>query len=86
MPIVEPHRYADTPIFRTMLYEREGRFPGTPEGEEPIETPEYLDEPQKVVEPTTVTPSGQAPSSLVPIRTLAALVPVMPVQPDGKKS
>lgn len=36
MPIVQPDQYAETPIFREMLQEREGRFPGTPEGEEDL--------------------------------------------------
>lgn len=31
MTRVEPHLYMDTPIFRGLLYERDGRFPGTPE-------------------------------------------------------
>lgn len=46
MTRVEPHLYYDTPIFRGMLYEREGRYPGTPEGE-----PEYA----PVVLPEVVT-------------------------------
>lgn len=72
MPIVEPHLYADTPIFREMLYERQGRFPGTPEGTEPPE------EPQGAV----VTPEGPSDGdggAQVPIPLGKALVPVKPL-------
>jgi len=75
MPIVRPHEYADTPIFREMLYEREGRFPGTPEGQEPPEEPE---EPQGAI----VTPDGPSDDdtgALVPVPLSKALVPVEPV-------
>lgn len=72
MPIVEPHLYADTPIFREMLYEREGRFPGTPEGEEPLPEVELSTpvEPVQVVKLSEravykVTPIG--PENLKPV-------------------
>lgn len=53
---VEPHLYADTPIFRGMLYERDGRYPGTPEGEEDLPEVELITLPPEQVAPgSTVT-------------------------------
>lgn len=79
MPIVKPHEYADTPIFREMLYEREGRFPGTPE------SPEEPDEPQGAV----VTPDGPSDGSqgaALPIPLSKALVPVQPIPPVAESA
>jgi hypothetical protein len=72
MPIVKPHQYADTPIFREMLYEREGRFPGTPEGEEPPEDPTGA-----VVGPEG--PSDDDEGATIPIPLGNALMPVKPL-------
>jgi hypothetical protein len=78
MPIVKPHEYADTPIFREMLEERQGRFPGTPQGSEPPEPPEEPEEPQGAV----VTPDGPSDDdegTKKPIPLSQALIPVQPV-------
>lgn len=72
MPIVKPHLYQDTPIFREMLYEREGRFPGTPKGTEPPEEPE---EPQGAVV-TPEGPSDDGEGARAPIPLSQALTPV----------
>lgn len=80
MPIVEPHLYADTPIFREMLYEREGRFPGTPEGEG---GPEDSGAPVTPSEP--LDPSGDSSAKLVPVPLAKkAVVPVEPVPIEPK--
>lgn len=75
MPIVEPHLYADTPIFREMLYEREGRFPGTPKGRGP-EGPEDL----PIAVTTPVEPSGDAGGRLLPVPLNKAVIPVQPIE------
>lgn len=80
MPIVKPHQYADTPIFREMLYERDGRFPGTPEGTEPPEEPE---EPQGAVV-TPEGPSDDSGSAVIPLSK--ALVPVQPIEPAAESA
>jgi hypothetical protein len=72
MPIVEPHLYADTPLFREMLYEREGRFPGTPEGEEDL--PEVQ---------LCVSEPMPEDTQVVPVITLQkAMYRVRPIGPD----
>lgn len=74
MPIVEPHLYADTPIFREMLYERDGRFPGTPEEGEggEVYTPEPLPD----------LPPGRYAASLIQVLPLG-LKPLIQIEtPD----
>lgn len=70
---VEPHWYRDTPIFREMLYERMGRFPGTPEG--------WDDGP----EPGGVLVRPQGPKSPTDtlVRRLVPVTPVFPVAPPS---
>ncbi len=76
MTRVEPWRYADTPIFRGMLYERDGRFPGTPEGEEELAvyTPILLPE---------GPPSGLL-TRVVPLGMKQVLIPVP--MPDSEET
>lgn len=76
---VEPHLYHDTPIFRELLYDRGGRYPGTPEGEE--ELPEVVLT-QEVPEDVQ---DAQAPAEgllnrVVPVAlmNLPAVAPVFP--------
>jgi hypothetical protein len=81
---VEPHLYADTPVFREMLYERDGRYPGTPEGEE--ELPEVILT-QEVPEDVQ---DAQAPAEgllnrVVPVALMNFPV-VMPVFPETERS
>lgn len=87
MPTVEPHLYRDTPIFREMLYEREGRYPGTPEGEEPIEIELSPQEPAQaplvhMPEPTEPDMSTTLMSRLVKVQPLAAVVSAVPMPPE----
>lgn len=74
---VDPEAYRrETPIFARMLAEREGRFPGTPEGEEDF--PEFL-RTQEVTEDVQDAQDAQAPAQGL----LARIVPVsaMAIQP-----
>lgn len=84
MPIVEPHLYADTPLFRDMLYERNGRFPGTPEGEEGDEGPSSV----HVPEPLPGPPSGAEGNRLLPVvqERVRPVVPVRPLDPETTQS
>lgn len=83
MPTVEPHLYRDTPIFREMLYEREGRYPGTPEGEEPIEIFLSPQEPLQAPpvhqpEPTEPSMSDTLMTRLFAVAPLSAAVMAVP--------
>jgi hypothetical protein len=71
-----------------MLYERDGRYPGTPEGEEPYEAEmtASVPEPKSPAMARTVTPSGDLLSRVVPVRSFAALSPVVPIQPPANKA
>lgn len=77
---VDPEAYRrETPIFARLLAEREGRFPGTPEGEEDL--PEVVLT-QEVPEETSgrqVTAQGLL-ARVVPVSAMA-LQPVTPVSP-----
>lgn len=80
---VEPHRYADTPIFRAMLYERDGRYPGTPEGEEDLPKVVLTQEvPEDAIGPQT--PAQGLLSRMVPVSAMA-VTPVMPVLADPER-
>lgn len=87
MPTVEPHLYRDTPIFRTMLYERDGRYPGTPEGEEPIEIVLSPLEPVQAPvvhqpEPTAPDMSATLMSRLIKVQPLVTAVMAVPMPPE----
>lgn len=74
MTRVEPHLYMDTPIFRGLLYERDGRFPGTPEGVE--ELPEI-----KLSEMVPAVSVSERLTSVVPL----AMMAVIPIEkPTGE--
>ena len=85
---VEPHLYADTPLFREMLYERDGRYPGTPEDEEELpevvltqEVPEDVQDAQR--------PAEGLLNRVVPVSRmdLPAISPVSPEpERDGERT
>ncbi len=76
---VEPHLYADTPLFRAMLYERDGRYPGTPEGEEELPEVVLAQEVPESVQDAQAPAEGLL-NRVVPVAlmNLPAVVPVLP--------
>lgn len=76
MTRVEPHLYSDTPIFRDMLYERGGRFPGTSDGE--VELP-LIYSPAPMLR--LLSPSGRLMDRLAPVGT-RAVIPVEPLDSE----
>ncbi len=73
---VDPEAYRrETPIFAQFLAEREGRYPGTPEGEEDIHI--ELD-PVHTPEPTEPSMSDTLMTRLIQVQPLAAVVAIPP--------
>jgi len=85
---VDPEAYRrETPIFARMLAERDGRFPGTPEGEEELPevvlTQEVPEDVQDAHRPAQGLLGRIVPVSAMPIQ---AVTPVVPQEAEGERT
>lgn len=79
---VDPEAYRkETPIFSALLWERDGRFPGTPEGEEELPEVVLTQEVPEDVQDAQAPAQGLL-SRVVPVSSMA-IQPVTPVLPEA---